>query len=127
MELWETGKNWETLAGDDPLFAVLTYKDKRGGNANRYPNRCTYLVNAGNDLARFPNNHFDLIYSKITLQHMHPRYAARYLREFMRTLSPKGVLIFQPPTEPERRVAQSIGFRAARTAPCGAERRGQGA
>lgn len=180
MELWETGKNWEALAKDDPLFAVLTHKDKRGGrwneqeffatgeaevaasfarlaalgiparfpraldfgcgvgrltqaiarraervwgldiaptmiaHANRmnpHPGRCTYLVNTGGDLSRFPDRHFDLIYSKITLQHMYPRYAAGYLTEFLRVLAPGGVLIVQIPAELERRVSQVVRLR----------------
>ena len=35
MRLMETRKNWEKLGQDDPLFAVLTYKDKRGGKWNK--------------------------------------------------------------------------------------------
>ncbi|MGB2888943.1 MAG: class I SAM-dependent methyltransferase, partial [Candidatus Acidiferrales bacterium] len=43
---------------------------------------------------------FDFIYSSFTLQHMAPRYAKGYLREFMRVLAPGGVLVFNLPSEP---------------------------
>src|SRR3989338_957648 len=35
MKLHETGTNWDILGKEDPLFAVLTFKDKRGGKWNK--------------------------------------------------------------------------------------------
>jgi SAM-dependent methyltransferase len=64
---------------------------------NRWGNRCTYALNETNDLARFGSNTFDLVYSNIVLQHMHPEYTERYLGEFMRVLVPGGALVFQLP------------------------------
>jgi ubiquinone/menaquinone biosynthesis C-methylase UbiE len=40
---------------------------------------------------------FDLVYSRITLQHLPPRHIRSYLREFVRVLRPGGLLIFQLP------------------------------
>jgi SAM-dependent methyltransferase len=54
-------------------------------------------VNASDDLAIFPNDHFDFIYTNITLQHIEPRYSERYMEEFCRVLARQGVLIFQLP------------------------------
>ncbi len=62
---------------------------------NKHGNRCEYLHNQRSDLS----NQFDFIYSNITLQHMPPRYSKRYLREFLRLLSPDGVLLFQLPSQ----------------------------
>jgi ubiquinone/menaquinone biosynthesis C-methylase UbiE len=45
----------------------------------------------------FPDGAFDLVYSRITLQHIAPRYTLRYLREFIRVLAPGGVLSIQIP------------------------------
>lgn len=67
---------------------------------NRHAGRCHYAVNAVDDLSAFPDNTFDLICTVIVLQHMRPEYSKRYIEEFMRVLSPGGVLIFQIPSEP---------------------------
>jgi ubiquinone/menaquinone biosynthesis C-methylase UbiE len=61
--------------------------------------RCKYHVNRASDLKLFPDNHFDFIYTLITLQHMKPRYARGYMKEFIRTLAPNGLIIFQLPSE----------------------------
>src|SRR6266480_1580790 len=51
---------------------------------NRHAERCRYCVNATADLARFPTEHFDLVLSYLTLQHIPPRYTKQYIREFVR-------------------------------------------
>jgi ubiquinone/menaquinone biosynthesis C-methylase UbiE len=66
---------------------------------NKYTDKCTYFVNDKDDLSLFSDNTFDFIYSNIVLQHMDPVYAKKYIREFLRVLKPKGVLIFQIPSE----------------------------
>lgn len=63
---------------------------------------CEFLLNAREDLSVLQPAYFDLIYSKITLQHMHPRYSTRFIREFARVLAPGGVLAFQMPGRPTR-------------------------
>ena len=47
--------------------------------------RATYHVNGSADLALFPDEHFDFVYSSITLQHMEPWLMRGYLREFVRS------------------------------------------
>jgi ubiquinone/menaquinone biosynthesis C-methylase UbiE len=64
----------------------------------------TFLVNSESNLQRFADNTFDFIYSNITLQHMKPTYQKAYLKEFLRILQPKGLLIFQIPSEPANTV-----------------------
>ena len=66
---------------------------------NRHGGRCRYVLNDRDDLRIFGGNHFDLIYSNITLQHMEPRYAFRYIKEFLRVLSRDGLLVFHMPSE----------------------------
>jgi SAM-dependent methyltransferase len=66
---------------------------------NRYPESCRYHLNEQSDLRLFPDGTFDFIYTNITLQHMEPRYSKQYVREFVRLLSPQGVLVFQLPSE----------------------------
>jgi ubiquinone/menaquinone biosynthesis C-methylase UbiE len=66
---------------------------------NRQGNKCKYYLNCTEDLRIFGENEFDLIYSNITLQHINPRYYGSYVSEFLRILSPHGLLIFQIPEE----------------------------
>lgn len=66
---------------------------------NRYEGRCSYFLNERDDLKIFEDNKFDFIYTNITLQHMKPVYSKKYIQEFLRILSPNGVLIFQLPSQ----------------------------
>jgi SAM-dependent methyltransferase len=68
---------------------------------NRHPDSCRYVVNESDDLARFDDGSFALIYTSIVLQHVEPRYSSRYLAEFARLLAPAGVLVFQIPDRAE--------------------------
>lgn len=69
--------------------------DRTGG-------RIEFVLNEAPDLSRFPDGHFDLVYSALVLQHL-PRPAIdRYLAEFLRVLRPGGVAVVGLPTEPAR-------------------------
>ena len=70
---------------------------------NKHQKKCTYHLNPKNDLSLFPNNHFNLVFSIITLQHMRPQYAKHYLAEFIRVLKPGGMLTFQIPSKPDEK------------------------
>jgi len=66
---------------------------------NRYENKCLYYLNDTNKLELFADESFDFVYTKITLQHVKPEYSKNYIKEFLRILAPKGLLIFQIPSE----------------------------
>lgn len=66
---------------------------------NRAGHRCSYYLNERDDLEIFEDSRFDFVLSEIVLQHMQPRYALNYIREFVRVLCPGGLLIFQAPYE----------------------------
>lgn len=68
---------------------------------------CVFHVNAAPDLRMFPDNTFAFVYSKITLQHMEPRYSAAFIKEFLRVLRPYGIAVFQIPSEPSPRLKAS--------------------
>ena len=68
---------------------------------NRFPNKCKYYLNENDHLEVFPDNEFDLIYTDLTLQHMEPQYARRYIEEFLRILAANGVLVFELPGKPQ--------------------------
>lgn len=76
---------------------------------NRKGARVEYLGNPAGDLSHFANGSVDMILSWITLQHMRPRYARQYIREFLRVLAPGGLLVFQYPSKPI-----GLGVRLAR-------------
>jgi SAM-dependent methyltransferase len=65
---------------------------------NRHGGRCRYVVNGGDNLRMFPDRFFDLIYSNITLQHVKPVHTLNYVREFLRTLSRRGIMVFHMPS-----------------------------
>jgi ubiquinone/menaquinone biosynthesis C-methylase UbiE len=66
---------------------------------NRFGDRCKYYVNDKSDLSIFPADSIDFIYTWLVLQHIEPRYVKEYLKEFLRIISPGGVIIFQLPSE----------------------------
>jgi len=62
---------------------------------NRFDERVRYVVNTEPNLSQFPDGHFDLVYSNITLQHIPPRYAKQYIADFFRVVREGGVVLFQ--------------------------------
>jgi len=59
--------------------------------------RVCFVQKVRPDLKVFACRSFDLVYSRITLQHIAPRYTRRYLREFIRVLGAGGVMSVQIP------------------------------
>ena len=78
------------------------------GKYNRLGAACKYYVNETDSLQIFADQSFDFVYSQITLQHMEPRYAKRYILEFLRVMANDGVLFFQLPAE---HVSEKRGMR----------------
>ena len=66
---------------------------------NRIPDRCTFQVNRSVHLRCFATNSFDFVYSRLVLQHMPTEMAAGYLAEFVRVMTPGGLLVFQLPED----------------------------
>ena len=67
--------------------------------------RCRFVLNESEQLDMCVSGSIDLVYSRLVLQHIHPRYVRTYLAEFMRVLAPGGVLVFQLPSDEEPPVA----------------------
>lgn len=67
---------------------------------NRHGSTCTYHASTSNMLAEFPDNYFDFVFSKITLQHIKPIYSTQYIRALSRIVAPGGVLYFQLTSAP---------------------------
>jgi trans-aconitate methyltransferase len=62
---------------------------------NAHVPNCIFVQNPDPSFRAVPVSDFDLIYSTITLQHMPPRHAMRYLRALVGRLRPGGLLVFQ--------------------------------
>ncbi len=66
---------------------------------NQAFSNCMFTLNDRGDLQIFDDNHFDLIYSAITLQHISKRQVREsFIREFVRILKEGGLLVFQLPS-----------------------------
>jgi SAM-dependent methyltransferase len=70
----------------------------RAREENGAPQRCYFLVNRRPHLRRFGTGTFDLVYSRLVLQHVPPQLVRRYIPELVRVLAPGGLLVFQLPT-----------------------------
>ena len=69
---------------------------------NQHGTKVEYVLNTRDDLSQLASDQFDFVYSVITLQHMEPRYAKRYIAEFVRVAAPGGVILFQIPEVSEK-------------------------
>jgi SAM-dependent methyltransferase len=63
-----------------------------------------FRVNASDRLESIESGSIDLVYTRLVLQHMPPRYQRAYLGEFVRVLRAGGVAVFQLPGEHARPV-----------------------
>ena len=68
--------------------------DASGGGSG---GRIQFLVNVTDHLRILGDDRFDFVYSNITLQHIPPESACRYVQEFIRVLRPGGLAIFHVP------------------------------
>jgi SAM-dependent methyltransferase len=70
---------------------------------DRHSGRVHYRVNTEPDLRLLDDASFDFVYSSITLQHIPPEPASRYVAEFIRVLRPGGIALFQARSGPRIR------------------------
>jgi SAM-dependent methyltransferase len=79
---------------------------------NRAGERCAYVVNGEEHLGQFADASFDMVYSRIVLQHLPGPQARRYVREFVRLLRPRGLALFQLPSRlASPRLWSRLGYR----------------
>jgi SAM-dependent methyltransferase len=65
---------------------------------NTHVRNARFLVNATRDLRQLDDASFDLVYSRIVLQHLRTAsHALRYVEEFLRVVRPDGIVVFQLP------------------------------
>lgn len=75
---------------------------------NRHGGKVEYRLNTADDLRLLPDDRFDFVYSLITLQHIAPAYALRYIAEFVRVTAPGGAILFQVPYVPPAKRAPTF-------------------
>src|SRR4051794_1826568 len=86
---------FDAVVGVD--IAASMVEQARG--IDRSGGRVTYVQNTAPDLLRFDDESFDLVYSKIVLQHMPPALSGPFLSELARLVAPGGGLVVQIPSE----------------------------
>ncbi len=62
---------------------------------NAAPQKVSYVMNDQPHLKLFADNSFDFVYSNITLQHVPPEPALKYIGEFLRIVRSGGLAVFQ--------------------------------
>ena len=72
---------------------------RRAQELNFDVSNCEFVVNSRSDLTLLASGSVDFIYSHLVLQHNDRACAERYVREFMRLLSPQGLAVFQVPSQ----------------------------
>jgi SAM-dependent methyltransferase len=103
------GDRYEETVGVD----IAPSMAKAAAELNADRGNLSFVVNDRPGLDAFEPGSFDLVYSNITLQHMAPELAARYIEGFMRVVSDRGLVLFQLPSE--RRAEESgLGARLRR-------------
>ena len=70
---------------------------RRARELNRHGDRCEYIIHGSSRLP-FADASFDLIYTRIVLQHIPSALIPAYVREFVRTLRPGGLIVMQIPS-----------------------------
>jgi ubiquinone/menaquinone biosynthesis C-methylase UbiE len=85
--------HFESVDGVDVASSMIA----RARELNRNQHRCHFRVNRAVDLNCFTTATFDVVYTRLVLQHLTPPVVSSYLREFLRVLKPDGALMFQLP------------------------------
>jgi SAM-dependent methyltransferase len=87
--------HFQSVVGVDSARAMVS----RARLLNQSYRNCRFVVTPRAHLHRFDTGHFDVIYSRLVLQHIPPPLVRRYIPELIRVLAPGGVLMFQMPGE----------------------------
>lgn len=87
-------KHFDSVVGVDIAPSMI----ELARDYDRSAGRCTFTLLQGQDLHELEDASFDFVYTAHVLQHMHPRYARRYVGEFLRVLEPGGCAFIELPT-----------------------------
>jgi len=87
--------HFQSVVGIDAAASMIA--QARSLNAS-CPN-CEFVVNRGEGLRVFDAGTFDVVYSRLVLQHIPPKLVRRFIPELVRVVASGGVLMFQLPDE----------------------------
>jgi SAM-dependent methyltransferase len=87
------GEHFAHAVGVDISASMIALAEQRGGAMTK----CDFVCNDRDDLSVFADQSFDLVYSRIVLQHIPTNLARGYVKEFVRVLRPGGLALFQVP------------------------------
>ncbi|MEM1149442.1 MAG: class I SAM-dependent methyltransferase [Pseudomonadota bacterium] len=96
----------EVLAVD---ISAAMLEEARKANSDK-PN-IRFIHNTLSSLEDIEDDHVDLVYSSIVLQHIPTVLQQRYLDEFVRVTKPGGMIVFQTPSAPNLRTWQGWVYR----------------
>jgi SAM-dependent methyltransferase len=85
--------HFETVVGVDASRSMI----EKARRLNAAYSGCAFVLNRAADLGQFPSAHFDVVYSRLVLQHLPPSSVRRYIPELIRVLAPNGCLMLQLP------------------------------
>jgi ubiquinone/menaquinone biosynthesis C-methylase UbiE len=88
--------HFDEVVGVDAAASMI----HRARQLNADCKRCTFVLNRASHLRSFPSATFDVVYSRLVLQHIRPSIVRRYVPELIRVLAPGGALMFQLPEFP---------------------------
>jgi SAM-dependent methyltransferase len=87
--------HFQSVVGIDAAATMIAHaRDLNGSYRN-----CEFVLNGDVHLHGFDTGTFDVIYSRLVLQHIPPALVRVYIPELVRVLAPGGVLMFQLPEE----------------------------
>ncbi|PIR04291.1 MAG: methyltransferase type 11 [Candidatus Magasanikbacteria bacterium CG11_big_fil_rev_8_21_14_0_20_39_34] len=108
-------KYFEKSFGVDVSGAMI----QKAKKLNKQETTISFQVNDRDDLSLFEDNFFDMIYCNIVLQHIPSKtQIKKYISEFIRTLAPGGIAVFQLPSkvpllhrlQPQRRLYRLLSL-----------------
>jgi SAM-dependent methyltransferase len=112
-------EHFESVVGVDVAETMIA----RARTLNRDRPNCRFLSNRSGHLRHFDEGTFNVVYSRLVLQHIPPRLLRRYIPELVRVTERHGVLVFQlpdvvaPDSEEVFRDAAVLGNRLKRRLP----------
>jgi SAM-dependent methyltransferase len=87
--------HFESVVGTDAAESMIAHARKLNASCSN----CQFVVNPRFDLRVFDTGSFDVVYSRLVLQHIPPVLVRGLIPELVRVLTPDGVLMFQLPDE----------------------------
>ena len=86
-------EHFQTVVGLDVADSMI----RRAQLLNSDVPRCRFRTNRPPHLKVFADGQFDVVYSRLVLQHIPPRLLKRYIPELVRVTATGGALVFQLP------------------------------